>query len=60
MFGISDKTRRLEEINAVHIGKIKNFNNVSMDCCNPIPEYQGEFLDIENAEGQVVCFWYIY
>ncbi|MCM1134891.1 MAG: putative DNA binding domain-containing protein [Clostridium sp.] len=52
VFGISDKTRRLEGINAVGAEKINNFINAPMDCCNPTPEYQEEFLDIENAEGQ--------
>ena len=52
VFGISDKTRRLEGINAVGMEKINNFINAPMDCCNPTPEYQEEFLDIENAEGQ--------
>ncbi|MBD5503980.1 MAG: cell filamentation protein Fic [Lachnospiraceae bacterium] len=52
VFGISDKTRRLEGINAVGTEKINNFINAPMDCCNPTPEYQEEFLDIENAEGQ--------
>lgn len=52
VFGISDKTRRLEGINAVGTEKINNFINAPMDCCNPTPEYQEEFLDIENEEGQ--------
>ena len=52
VFGISDKTRRLEGINAAGTEKINNFINAPMDCCNPTPEYQEEFLDIENAEGQ--------
>lgn len=28
------------------------FINAPMDCCNPTPEYQEEFLDIENEDGQ--------
>ncbi len=52
VFGISDKTRRLEGINAAGAEKINNFINAPMDCCNPTPEYQEEFLDIENVEGQ--------
>ena len=52
VFGISDKTRRLEGINAVGAEKINNFINAPMDCCHPTPEYQEEFLDIENAEGK--------
>ncbi len=52
VFGISDKMRRLEGINAVGAEKINNFINAPMDCCNPTPEYQEEFLDIENEEGQ--------
>lgn len=52
VFGISDKTRRLEGINAVGAEKINNFINAPMDCCNPTPEYQEEFLNIENAQEQ--------
>lgn len=52
VFGISDKTCRLEGINAVGAEKINNFINACMDCCNPTPEYQEEFLNIENAEGK--------
>ena len=52
VFGISDKMRRLEGINAVGVEKNNIFINAPMDCCNPTPEYQEEFLDIENAEGQ--------
>ena len=52
VFGISDKTRRLEGINAIGAEKINNFINAPMDCCNPTPEYQEEFLDVENVEGQ--------
>lgn len=52
VFGISDKTRRLEGINAAGTEKINNFINAPMDCCSPTPEYQEEFLDIENAQGQ--------
>lgn len=52
VFGISDKTRRLEGINAVGTEKINNFINAPIDCCSPTPEYQEEFLDIENSQGQ--------
>lgn len=61
VLGISDKIRRLEGINAVGAEKINNFINIPMDCCNPTPEYQEEFVGIKmQTDKQTDCFCYIY
>ena len=49
VIGISDKTRRVEGVNAQGEEKINNFLNLPKDCCIPMPEYRHEFVDITNA-----------
>ena len=52
VIGISDKTRRLEGVNAQGEEKINNFLNLPKDCCIPMPEYRHEFVDITNDAGK--------
>ena len=52
VIGISDKTRRLEGVNAQGEEKINIFLNLPKDCCIPMPEYRHEFVDITNDAGR--------
>lgn len=52
VIGISDKTRRVEGVNAQGEEKINNFLNIPKDCCNPMPEYRHEFVDVMNDAGK--------
>ena len=52
VIGISDKRRVLEGINSVGEDKIYSFINAPKDCCKPMPDFQEEFLDIMNANGE--------
>ena len=52
VIGISDKHRVLEGINFVGEDKIYSFINAPKDCCKPMPDFQEEFLDIINANGE--------
>ena len=52
VIGISDKRRVLEGINSVGEDKIYSFINAPKDCCKPMPDFQEEFLDIINANGE--------
>lgn len=52
VIGISDKTRRVEGVNAQGEEKINNFLNLPKDCCNPMPEYRHEFVDVMNDAGK--------
>lgn len=52
VIGISDKTRRVEGVNAQGEEKINNFLNLPKDCCIPMPEYRHEFVDITNDAGR--------
>lgn len=52
VIGISDKTRRVEGVNAQGEEKINNFLNLPKDCCIPMPEYRHEFVDITNDAGK--------
>ena len=52
IIGISDKRKVLEGINAVGEDKVYSFINAPKDCCKPMPEYQEEFLDVINANGE--------
>ena len=52
VIGISDKTRRLEGVNAQGEEKINIFLNLPKDCCIPRPEYRHEFVDITNDIGK--------
>lgn len=52
VIGISDKTRRVEGVNAQGEEKINNFLNLPKDCCIPMPEYRHEFVDIPNDAGK--------
>ena len=49
---ISDKTRRVEGVNAQGEEKINNFLNLPKGCCIPMPEYRHEFVDITNDAGK--------
>lgn len=52
VIGISDKTRRLEGINEFGEDKINAFINAPKDCCNPMPAFEEELLDIINVNGR--------
>ncbi|MBQ8924242.1 MAG: putative DNA binding domain-containing protein, partial [Lachnospiraceae bacterium] len=52
IIGISDKTRKLEGIDSVGADKINDFISAPRDCCKPMPEYQEEFVDIINSNGE--------
>lgn len=52
VIGISDKRMSLEGINAVGEDKINSFINAPKDCCKPMPDYQEEFIDIVNENGE--------
>lgn len=52
VIGISDKTRRVEGVNAQGEEKINNFLNIPKDCCSPMPEYRHEFVDVLNDAGK--------
>lgn len=52
VIGISDKTRRVEGVNAQGEEKINTFLNLPKDCCIPMPEYRHEFVDITNDAGK--------
>lgn len=42
----------LEGINAVGEDKINSFINAPKDCCKSMPDYQEEFIDIVNENGE--------
>lgn len=50
--GVSDKTRRIEGINACGAEKINLFVSAPKDLCRPMPVYREEFLDVTNADGK--------
>lgn len=52
VIGISDKTRRVEGVNAQGEEKINNFLNIPKDCCIPMPEYRHEMVDVTNDAGK--------
>ena len=52
VIGISDKRKLLEGINAVGEDRVYSFVNAPKDCCKPMPDYQEEFLDIINVNGE--------
>lgn len=52
VIGISDKTRKIEGINAFGTEKINNFISAPKDCCKPMPKYKEEFLDVINSAGE--------
>lgn len=52
VIGVSDKTRRIEGINACGAEKINLFVSAPKDLCRPMPVYREEFLDVTNADGK--------
>lgn len=52
VIGISDKTKRVEGINCYGEQRINDFINAPKDCCNPMPKYKDEFLDVINHNGE--------
>lgn len=52
VIGISDKRKVLEGINSVGEDKMYSFINAPKDYCKPMPEYQEEFLEITNVNGE--------
>ena len=52
VIGISDKTKKVEGINAFDAEKINNFISAPKDCCKPMPNYKEEFLDVINVAGE--------
>ena len=52
VIGISDKEHILEGIKSVGEDRVNEFINAPKDCCKPMPQFNEEILDIENAEGQ--------
>ena len=52
VIGISDKTRKVEGINAFGTDKINAFVAAPKDFCKPMPLYKEEFLDVVNVSGK--------
>lgn len=52
VLGISDKTRRIEGINAFGEEKINHFEAVCKEQCHPMPEHTIEFLPVINDAGK--------
>lgn len=52
VIGISDKTRKVEGINAFGTDKINAFVAAPKDLCKPMPQWKEEFLDVVNASGK--------
>lgn len=52
VIGISDKTRKVEGINAYGTDKINSFVAAPKDFCKPMPQCKEEFLDVVNASGK--------
>lgn len=52
VIGISDKTKKIEGINAFDSEKLNNLISAPKDCCKPMPDYKEEFLDVINASGE--------
>ena len=52
VIGISDKKKTLEGINAVGEDKINSLINAPKDCNKPMPDFQEEYLDIVNENGE--------
>lgn len=52
VIGVSDKTKRIEGINACGAEKINLFVSAPKDLCRPMPAYREEFLDVTNADGK--------
>lgn len=52
VLGISNTTRTLEGIALAGEDRINDFLNAPKDCCKPMPNYQEEFLDITNENGE--------
>ena len=52
VIGISDKTRKVEGINAFGTDKINGFVTAPKDFCKPMPQCKEEFLDVINASGK--------
>lgn len=52
VIGISDKTRKVEGINAFGTDKINGFVAAPKDFCKPMPQCKEEFLNVINASGK--------
>lgn len=52
VIGISDKTRKVEGINAFGTDKINSFVAAPKDFCKPMPQCKEEFLNVINASGK--------
>lgn len=52
VIGISDKTRKIEGIEALGGERISALQNAPKDCCKPMPEYKDEFVDVINSNGK--------
>lgn len=52
VIGVSDKTKKIEGINAVGSDKINGFVSAPKDCCKPMPHYKEEFLPVTNSKGE--------
>jgi ATP-dependent DNA helicase RecG len=50
--GITDKTMRIEGINSIGEDRINDLINTPKDCCRPMPNYEPEFLNVENEHGK--------
>lgn len=50
--GISDKTHRIEGVNAIGADKLNALLNVAKDFCKPMPVLNEEFLPVVNDAGE--------
>lgn len=50
--GINDKTHAIEGINHAGEAKINSFLTAPRDCCSPAPEFETEFLNVTNMNGE--------
>ncbi|MBF1682451.1 MAG: putative DNA binding domain-containing protein [Selenomonas artemidis] len=50
--GVSDKMHTMEGINFIGEDRLNELIVAPKNCCKPMPEFDYELLDIENAQGQ--------
>lgn len=52
VLGISDKTHTVEGINFIGEDHLNELITAPKNCCKPMPKFEYELLDVENAKGQ--------
>ena len=52
VIGISDKSHRIEGVNAAGAEKLNAFLNMAKDYCKPMPQMREEFLPVINEQGE--------